>query len=378
MQRSPLASVITYVLLAGVSGCDGSLGADASVPMDAGLREDGPLSCTRDLDCVDDLYCNGSERCAPSAPGSDARGCVPGAAPCDATLVCDESGDRCVEDTCDAGGDADGDGDPRPACGGLDCDDSEASIHSRATEVCDAAGIDEDCNPETYHGTEDGDADADGFVDARCFNIDESGEVRGGTDCDDADPNTNPDGLERCGGGDEDCDGHVDEAGASGELRFFVDSDADGFGDPDLSSSIVRCPEADGSPPAGYSPTDSDCADTVAAAYPGADAQPTPYCLVGRPCTTSAGAWVCTDSPLGCVRDSDVRWDYDCDGAVSPTPLGSCRYDVLSGRCVGRDGPTESSVDRCGENLPHIRGCMSTGSKRCGPSSMVTMPLECG
>ena len=62
---------------------------------------------------------------------------------------------------------------------GVDTADSAADTGSDSgTDTADSAAVD---------------ADGDGFP------ADE--------DCDDADPNTNPDGTEVCGGGDEDCDG---------------------------------------------------------------------------------------------------------------------------------------------------------------------------
>ncbi|UKM66538.1 HYR domain-containing protein [Flavobacteriaceae bacterium GSB9] len=66
-----------------------------------------------------------------------------------------------------------------------------------------------DVNPNSV------DADGDGFT------------VCDG-DCDDGDPNINPDAEEICDGIDNDCDGEVDESG--GEL-WFADNDGDGFGD---------------------------------------------------------------------------------------------------------------------------------------------------
>jgi hypothetical protein len=65
---------------------------------------------------------------------------------------------------------------------------------------------------------------------------------------------------EICDGLDNDCDGEVDE---DVKNTYFLDSDEDGFGNPD--SSLQAC-----SPPAGYVADNTDCADGNAAIYPDA------------------------------------------------------------------------------------------------------------
>jgi len=102
--------------------------------------------------------------------------------------------------------DEDGYGDPySPTCpyAGADCDDSDPNVHPDATEDC-LNGIDDDC--DTYVDFADSDcpcwdADEDLFDDQAC----------GGTDCDDSNPNVNPDATEDCFNGiDDDCDTYVD------------------------------------------------------------------------------------------------------------------------------------------------------------------------
>ena len=54
-------------------------------------REQPALACKNDADCDDKRSCNGRERCAPSAAGADARGCVKGTpVVCPVNQVCGE------------------------------------------------------------------------------------------------------------------------------------------------------------------------------------------------------------------------------------------------------------------------------------------------
>ncbi|MEZ4340181.1 MAG: putative metal-binding motif-containing protein [Sandaracinaceae bacterium] len=129
--------------------------------------------------------------------------------PCGPSEACDELGMRCLPAECPedpALRDADEDGHELVACGGDDCDDTTANRNPGNAEVCDAAGIDEDCDPTTVGGT---DADGDGAISAACCN----GSTCGG-DCDDSRPEIRPTATEQCNAIDDNCDGAVDEDGA--------------------------------------------------------------------------------------------------------------------------------------------------------------------
>lgn len=168
-------------------GDDGSPGAP-----DTG--EDVAPGCTRDDQCDDGFFCTGVESCV-------AGECALGGSPC-APGMCDDEDDRCTERCADA--DLDGSQDAR--CGGDDCDDNDPLRFPGNVEVCDAEGIDEDCDPSTL-GT---DADGDGFFDDSCCNLRGEALVCG-QDCNDDLAGARPDAVEGCGGGDEDCDGTIDE-----------------------------------------------------------------------------------------------------------------------------------------------------------------------
>ncbi|MFK7984674.1 MAG: putative metal-binding motif-containing protein [Sandaracinaceae bacterium] len=278
--------------------CGGGDPTDAGPRPDAGPGRGG--QCEVDSDCDDGRFCNGEEVCISGL-------CGPGSAPdCDDGVACTR--DRCVEsmDACvSVAPDLDFDGHADAACGGDDCDDADPLRFTGALEVCDAAGRDEDCDPDTFGSR---DADGDGAIDARCCNGD-----RCGTDCDDMQPAAHPSQPEACDGIDNDCDASVDE-GVLG--AFYADADGDGFA---LESAA---PESACFAPVGFVPRRGDCDDADAQANPG----------------------------LPEVCDAEGR-DDDCDGDANPASQCSCTGSEtrpcqdgdgapLSGRCA-------AGVERC-------------------------------
>jgi hypothetical protein len=264
MSRRPIAistAVLTTLLAsASLAACGGvapaSLADDGGVPMD----DAAPVLCARDADCDDATFCTGTETCAPGNPSADAHGCVAGASPCDASGTCDERIGACV--SCPlADRDRDGDGSISMACGGQDCDDADPERFPGNTEVCDASGHDEDCDPTSFGFR---DADSDGFADATCCN-DDAAMRHCGEDCDDAARSVHPGSVEACDGIDEDCDVAIDEGV---QLRLFPDCDSDRDGDRDAdpvqacalpSTAPATCARRSG---AGWSFYATDCNDS--------------------------------------------------------------------------------------------------------------------
>jgi hypothetical protein len=122
-------------------------------------------------------------------------------------------------------GDGDGIGDPavtQVACtapAGFvpisgDCDDADAAVFPGAAEICDGRDndcdgtIDDDAGARVYA---DGDGDGFGNVEVSVVAcVAPPGHVADGSDCDDTDPEVNPEEHEVCDGLDNDCDGAVD------------------------------------------------------------------------------------------------------------------------------------------------------------------------
>ena len=184
--------------------------------------------------------------------------------------------------------DADGDGvGVGIACEQIDCDDDDPTV-----QVC---GGDR---------PEDTDIDADGFT------ADE--------DCDDTDPAVNPGAIERCNGVDEDCDGDIDEE-ASDAAPWFADTDADGFGDPNTTTTACAAPS-------GYVGDNTDCNDSQSAVSPNA-------------------VELCNEIDDNCDGDVDedggpILWyaDTDADGFGDPNAL-------TEEACTAPDGTVADNSD---------------------------------
>lgn len=154
--------------------------------------------------------------------------------------------------------DADGDGYAPIHCGGSDCDDTDPRRFPGNVEVCDAEGLDEDCDPTTFGQR---DQDGDGFIDSTCTNVDASGNYYSGNDCDDHNRSVHPNATEVCNGIDDNCDAAVDDGVSH---AYYVDSDGDGFADS-AAASVQAC-----AAPAGYTDRTGDCDDALASIVPGA------------------------------------------------------------------------------------------------------------
>ncbi len=90
------------------------------------------------------------------------------------------------------------------------------------------------------------DADGDGFGDPRAYKgracLGAADQVSNSLDCDDTDPDVNPDAQEVCNGIDDDCVGESPDDDAVDARTWYPDVDGDGFGDGTLGTTACTAP----------------------------------------------------------------------------------------------------------------------------------------
>ncbi len=206
-----------------------------------------------------------------------------------------------------------------------DCNDANAAINPGATEVCDAANTDEDCDgltdnndPSASAATKSSfyrDADSDGYgsTTATAYCDLPSGYVTNNSDCNDSNSAINPGAQEVCDASntDEDCDGVADDNDSSvsttGMTTFYLDTDGDGYG---LTGTTEQRCDAGG----GFVATGGDCNDASSSVHPAAT----------ETCNSV------DDNCNGSVDDGLTLYytDADSDGYGSETATGSCTHSA--------------------------------------------------
>ena len=164
----------------------------------------------------------------------------------------------------------------------IDCNDNNAAINPGATEICDAANVDENCNgladnadataadagKTNFYADIDNDtytlASASRFCDSVTGYRTAASLL---TDCDDTNAAVYPGAVENCAndGVDNNCNGEANsDAEAVDSVAYFVDFDADNFG------SSVAVAQQSCVAVVGSVLDHTDCNDASAAVYPGA------------------------------------------------------------------------------------------------------------
>ena len=123
-------------------------------------------------------------------------------------------------------------------------------------------------------------------------------------DCNDEDGSINPDAEEICDGIDNNCNDEIDEGVTT---TFYADTDGDGFGDEGVITEACTVPE-------GYVEDTTDCEDSDAAIYPGADE----YCdAADNDCDGEVDEDDAIDAPTW-YRDADADgYGDDSDTAIA-------------------------------------------------------------
>ena len=247
----------------------------------------------------------------------------------------------------------------------LDCDDSNATIYTGATEVCD--GLDNDCD-----GSQDNNA-----IDIVQYYIDADGDGYGGIqyeectpptdamyvggDCDDGDSTLNlddldSDGFSTCdsdcndldatfipvdldGDGYSTCDGDCDDSDIGLEP---ADVDGDGYstcdGDCDDGDSILTPEDLDTD---GYSTCDGDCDDFDSSANLD-DADGDGYSSCNGDCNDGDALL----TPVDGDGDGYSTCDGDCDDSdigLEPADLDGDGFSTCDGDCD--DGDASANLD---------------------------------
>ena len=230
-----------------------------------------------------------------------------------------------------------------------DCNDNNSFINPNAPEICN--GIDDDCDGLVDTNDPDltgvllwyGDFDGDGFGNignavVSCTRP--SGFVSNSLDCNDNDPDINPNAVESCNGIDDDCDNLVDDNDPSvvNAATFYIDNDQDGFGDAN-DIGILSC-----APPPGHVPNNLDCNDENSSINP-------------------AGQEVCNgldDDCDGLIDQADpsitglVVWFADLDGDGFGNPNNSVQACIQPANFVSNNNDCDDGNNTISPSSPEL------------------------
>ena len=269
-----------------------------------------------------------------------------------------------------------------------DCEPWDPDVHPDAEELCNDK--DDNCDGEVdeedaigcqklYKDEDEDDFGLQGDSKCLCAAVEPyEAEVPG--DCDDAEDDVNPDGVETCDGLDNDCDDIVDPPDTEGCSEYFVDLDTDGFGVEDQQACLCQpeypyvavvtgdCDEnsAEINPDANEkcNQVDDNCDDIIDSEdsegcevyYLNGDGDPVGVelatkCLCGpaAPYDTQI-AGDCEDDEPGIYPGQIEKcngFDDNCDDLVDPIGLSDCIDYFFDGDKDGH-GDSDDSICACG------------------------------
>ena len=249
-----------------------------------------------------------------------------------------------------------------------DCDDTSAATNPGATEICDDAGADEDCDglvdddddstDSASMSTWYSDSDSDGYGDPRTSTracLQPSSFTSDGSDCDDSDGMINPAMDEICDSADNDCNGLTDDddPGVTDGSTWYADDDSDGYGDPD--DSVDACAQ-----PTGYVSDDSDCDDSDSGVWDDClEDTATPFTRDGTyegdlEIAVSVAALGITDT---CVGTATIDVDEAASTQISGT--GGCSFIGVAATLLGtQTGVLDGEIT----SDPDVEGTVAVGS----------------
>lgn len=147
---------------------------------------------------------------------------------------------------------------------------------------------------------EDTSVEDTGPVDSPVTDDDGDGWSTEDGDCDDGNPDVNPDAEEECNGQDDNCNDEIDEGLETS--TWYEDADGDGFGNPD--TEFTTCESV-----SGYVSVGEDCDDSNPDVYPGADEGW--YDGVDQDCNGAEDPDVCEEVPPDTTTDFDKTCTFD-------------------------------------------------------------------
>ncbi len=232
-----------------------------------------------------------------------------------------------------------------------DCNNANSAINPGATEVCDVANTDENCN-NLADNDDSGAANAGktnfyADIDNDTYTVTEATrfcdivagyEVAPEGDCNDNNPAIYPGAVENCAnlGTDNDCDGVNDAAEAVNSVSYYTDADNDSYG---AGLGTASC-----SPIAGSVTNNTDCNDNNAAINPGA----TEICdaaNVDENCNNLADN---ADSGAADASKSNFYADTDNDTYTVAAPTRFC--DIVSGYLAAVSAPVDCNDNNAAIN----------------------------